>query len=111
MIRRTEFTPFWWTPGKARWIGSIRRCPNVRKKRKTCAREFKPRAVRLIAEKGDGIAETSRNLGVEYSVLRRWNEQLADDPQNAFPGKGSQRGNIPGRDESPCLAAGLPFCL
>ena len=58
------------------------------KKRKTYTREFKLEAVRLIAEKGYSIAETSRNLGVEYSVLRRWNRQLADDPQNAFPGKG-----------------------
>ena len=58
------------------------------KKRKTYTREFKLEAVRLITEKGYSIAEASRNLGVEYSVLRRWKKQLADDPQNAFPGKG-----------------------
>ena len=58
------------------------------KKRKTYNREFKLEAVRLITEKGYSIAEASRNLGVEYSVLRRWKKQLADDPQNAFPGKG-----------------------
>jgi transposase len=58
------------------------------KKRKTYSREFKLEAVRLITEKGYSIAEASRNLGVEYSVLRRWKKQLADDPQNAFPGKG-----------------------
>jgi transposase len=45
-------------------------------------------AVRLITDKGYSIAEASRNLGVEYSVLRRWKKELADDPQNAFPGKG-----------------------
>ena len=45
-------------------------------------------AVGLITEKGYSIAEASRNLGIEYSVLRRWKNQLADDPQNAFPGKG-----------------------
>jgi transposase len=39
-------------------------------------------------EKGYSIAEASRNLGVEYSVLRRWKKQLTDDPKNAFPGKG-----------------------
>ena len=27
-------------------------------------------------------------MGIEYSVLPRWKMQLADDPQNAFPGKG-----------------------
>ncbi len=58
------------------------------KKRKRYSREFKLEAVRLITEKGYSIAEASRNLGVEYSVLRRWKKQLADDPQNAFPGKG-----------------------
>jgi transposase len=57
-------------------------------KRKTYSREFKLEAVRLITEKGYSIAEASRNLGVEYSVLRRWKKQLADDPQHAFPGKG-----------------------
>ena len=29
-----------------------------------------------------------RNLGIEYSVLRRWKTQLVGDPQYAFPGKG-----------------------
>lgn len=58
------------------------------KKRKRYSREFKLEAVRLITDKGYSIAEASRNLGVEYSILRRWKKQLADDPQNAFPGKG-----------------------
>ena len=34
------------------------------------------------------MAEASRNLGVEYSVLRPWKQQLTADPNNAFPGKG-----------------------
>ena len=59
-----------------------------KKKRKSYSREFKLEAVGLITEKGYSIAEASRNLGIEYSVLRRWENQLADDPQNAFPGKG-----------------------
>ena len=45
-------------------------------------------AVRLITEKGYGIAEASRNLGIGYHVLRRWKKQLGNDPQHAFPGKG-----------------------
>ena len=52
------------------------------------SREFKLEAVGLITKKGYSIAEASRNLGIEYSVLRRWKTQLVDDPQNAFPGKG-----------------------
>jgi transposase len=58
------------------------------KKRKSYSQEFKMEAVRLIIEKGYTIAEASRNLGIEYSVLRRWKKQFSDDPQNAFPGKG-----------------------
>ena len=58
------------------------------KSRKNYSREFKQEAVRLITEKGYSIAEASRNLGVEYSVLRRWKKQLAEDPEHAFPGKG-----------------------
>ena len=59
-----------------------------KRKRASYSREFKLEAVGLITKKGYSIAEASRNLGIEYSVLRRWKIQLADDPQNAFPGKG-----------------------
>jgi transposase len=57
-------------------------------KRKSYTREFKIEAVKLITEKGYSIAEASRNLGVEYSVLRRWKQQFTKDPSSAFPGKG-----------------------
>ena len=59
-----------------------------RKRRKSYSREFKLEAVRLITHKGYSIAEASRSLGVEYSVLRRWKVQFEQDPQHAFPGKG-----------------------
>ena len=61
------------------------------RKRKTYSKEFKLEAVRLITNKGYSIAEASRNLGVEYSVLRRWKKQFEQDPQLAFPGKGRQK--------------------
>jgi transposase len=57
-------------------------------KRRVFSREFKVEAVKLITEKGHSIAEASRSLGVEYSVLRRWKIQLESDAQQAFPGKG-----------------------
>jgi transposase len=63
----------------------------AKRSRKSYSREFKLEAVRLITEKGYSIAEASRNLGVEYSVLRRWKKQLATDAENAFPGKGRQK--------------------
>ncbi len=43
----------------------------AQKKRKIYSREFKVEAVNLITQKGYSIAEASRNLGIEYSVLRR----------------------------------------
>ena len=61
------------------------------KKKKSYSRDFKLEAVRLITEKGYSIAEASRNLGVEYSILRRWKQQLSSDPSNAFPGKGRRK--------------------
>ena len=57
-------------------------------KRKSYTREFKIEAVKLITEKGYSIAEASRSLGVEYSVLRNWKKQFEQDPEHAFPGKG-----------------------
>jgi transposase len=59
-----------------------------RKKRRNFSREFKLEAVKLITHKGYSIAEASRSLGIDYSVLRRWKDQFEKDPQNAFPGKG-----------------------
>ena len=58
------------------------------KKRSKYTREFKLEAVRLITHKGYSIAEASRSLGVDYSVLRNWKIQFEQDPQHAFPGKG-----------------------
>ena len=59
-----------------------------RKKRKTYSKEFKQEAVKLIQEKGYTIAEASRNLGIDYSILRRWIVKVEQDGNDAFPGKG-----------------------
>jgi len=60
----------------------------TKKKRRIFDREFNVEAVRLIIDKGYSMAEVSRNLGVDYSVLRRWKKQFEEGPQFAFPGKG-----------------------
>lgn len=49
---------------------------NHRKKRKSYSRDFKADAVRLIVQQGYSIAEASRHLGIDYSVLRRWKTKL-----------------------------------
>jgi hypothetical protein len=58
--------------------------------KKIYSREFKLEAVRLITEKGYSIAKASLNLGVDYSLLRRWKKQLANDPVNAFSWQGKK---------------------
>jgi len=60
-----------------------------RKKRKTYSKEFKREAVKLILEKGYTISEASRNLGIEYSILRRWTVKVEQEGNDAFPGKGN----------------------
>lgn len=49
---------------------------NLRKKRKSYSRDFKTEAVKLIVHQGYTIAEASRRLGIDYSVLRRWKSKL-----------------------------------
>jgi transposase len=41
-------------------------------KRRSFSSEFKSEAVRLIKDEGYSVSEASRNLGVDYGVLRRW---------------------------------------
>ncbi len=49
---------------------------STRKKRKSYSRDFKADAVKLIVQQGYSIAEASRRLGIDYSVLRRWKTKL-----------------------------------
>jgi transposase len=41
--------------------------------RRGFTKEFKVDAVKLITEQGYKISEAARNLGIDASVLRRWN--------------------------------------
>lgn len=56
--------------------------------RRKYTREFKIEAVRLVTEGGQGVAETARELGINANLLGRWKRQLAEDGEEAFPGKG-----------------------
>ena len=51
-------------------------------------REFKVEAVRLALSDGHTIKEVSEDLGVHYSVLRRWIREYREDAEGSFPGKG-----------------------
>ena len=57
-------------------------------RRRSFSREFKLEAVHLMTEGGLSVAQAARDLGIRESVLGRWKKQLAEDPAEAFPGKG-----------------------
>ena len=59
--------------------------------RRQFTREFKLEAVRLIKQRGVSYAQASKDLGVHPTQLRNWAKQLADDPQQAFPGQGQMK--------------------
>lgn len=59
--------------------------------RRRFTREFKLEAVRLVTERGVTIAQASRDLDVNGTVLRRWVKEFGSDPEQAFPGHGQQK--------------------
>ena len=59
--------------------------------RRRFTREFKLEAVRLIKERGVSVAQASRDLAVHQTQLRKWVQDFADDPQQAFPGHGQMK--------------------
>ena len=59
--------------------------------RRTCTKEFKLEAVRLVHARGVTVAQASRDLGVHGTVLRRWVQECTGDPEQAFPGRGHMK--------------------
>jgi transposase len=53
-------------------------------------REFQVEAVRLSARSEKTVAQIARDLGVPERVLYRWRQELREQPEPAFPGKGHQ---------------------
>ena len=58
--------------------------------RKQYSKEFKEEAVRLAAESKNksGVA---RDLGINLSMLRRWEQETEQSGENAFSGKGNPK--------------------
>ncbi len=56
--------------------------------RRSFTPQFKKDAVALVLA-GRSVTEVARDLGIARSLLQRWKDQLAKDPQDAFPGKGN----------------------
>jgi len=56
-------------------------------KRNSFTPEFKREAVRLAEERGNKSA-VARELGIHRNLLTTWKEQLENEGELAFPGKG-----------------------
>ena len=56
--------------------------------RRTYTREFKIEAVRLLKRSGKTQAEVADELGISQTSLSRWKIELAEEGENAFPGRG-----------------------
>ncbi len=63
----------------------------MKKRTKSYSREFKLEAVRLSHESDRTVAEVADELGLSKSSLFRWRHELADDPDQAFPGQGRMK--------------------
>ena len=59
--------------------------------RRRFTREFKLEAVKLVTDRGVTIAQASRDLDVNGTVLRRWMKEFGSDSQQALPGHGQQK--------------------
>ena len=59
--------------------------------RRTCTREFKQEAVKLVTVAGHPTAQVARDLGITPNLLRRWKQEVGGDPVAAFPGKGRRK--------------------
>jgi transposase len=59
--------------------------------RRTFSREFRIEAVRQVIEMNRSIAEVARELQIGAGLLGRWKQQLMNEGESAFPGKGRLR--------------------
>jgi len=58
------------------------------RKRKTYSGEFKRETLRLVETSDLSIAQIERDLGLPKGIVHHWKRQLAEDGEEAFPGKG-----------------------
>ena len=57
-------------------------------KYKVFTKEFKLEAVRLLENSGRPAAEVARELGIRRNQLYKWQQQLRNKVERAFPGRG-----------------------
>ena len=61
----------------------------MNRKRKTYSREFERETLRLVETSDLSIAQIERDLGLPKGIVHHWKRQLAQDGEEAFPGKGN----------------------
>ena len=57
-------------------------------KRKVFTKEFKLEAVRLLENSGRAAAEIARELGIPRNRLYKWQQEVRNKAEGAFPGRG-----------------------
>ncbi len=50
--------------------------------------EFKREAVRMVTDRGYGVHETARDLGINANMLGRWKRQARESSNGIFSGNG-----------------------
>ena len=60
----------------------------MNKSRRKFSREFKVEAVKLVTLQGYSFSQAAESLGIGENMLRRWEKQIEEAGEKAFPGKG-----------------------
>jgi transposase len=60
-------------------------------KRRKYSQEYKQEAVQLVKQSAIPLTRVADNLGINANVLRRWQKELGQSGQHAFPGNGTPR--------------------
>ena len=61
------------------------------KERRKYDREFKKEVVRIAKEGERSVTELAEDLGIHRNLIHKWNRQLKDEGEEAFPGKGHMK--------------------
>ena len=78
----------------------------TRQVRKEFSPEYKREAVRLLETSDKESSQLARELGVRRNQLYKWQKEIQDHGETAFPGKGN-RSRKPVADETRALKAEL----
>ena len=70
----------------------------TRKARTTFSAEFKREAVRLLEQGHKETAQLARELGVRRNQLYKWQKEVHEHGEAAFPGQGNRNHKASGED-------------